>query len=103
MINFEWVKPILEVKLIDGSLENVIKTVHWRYKGTDANEVSADVYGAQSLSDPDENDFIEFEDMTNEDVYSWLESILDVEALEENITNQIELINNPIQVIKTIE
>lgn len=103
MINFEWVKPILEVKLIDGSLENVIKTVHWRYKGTDENEVSADVYGAQSLSDPDANDFIEFEDMTNENVYSWLESILDVEALEENITSQIELINNPIQVIKTID
>lgn len=103
MINFEWVKPILEVKLIDGSLENVITTIHWRYKGTNENEISSDMYGANSMPAPNEEDFIPFDKLTNEDIYKWLESTLDIKSIEANITKQINLIENPEIVIKTIE
>ena len=102
MINFEWEKPILEVKLVDGSLENVIKTVHWRYKGT-KNDINKDVYGAVTLPNPNEQDFIVFEEMTNEQIFEWLESILNIEELKSNITLQIDKEENPEVLIKTIE
>lgn len=103
MINFEWQKPTLEVKLIDGTLENVIVTVHLRYKGTNENEISADVYGANSLETPSEENFVPFDELTNEDISKWLESILDIKQMQENIINQIDLIENPITIIKTID
>ena len=103
MINFEWQKPILEVKLVDGTLENVIVTVHWRYKGTNENEISAEVYGANALETPSEENFVPFDELTNEDISKWLESILDIKQMQENIINQIDLIENPITIIKTID
>lgn len=101
MITFKFEKPILEVKLIDGTLENVIKTVHWRYTGTDENGVSADFYGAKSLDAPDAENFTEFEDLDNETICNLLD--LDIEAMEENIAKRIDLIVNPEIVIRTIE
>ena len=103
MINFEWQKPTLEVELVDGSLENVIKTVHWRYKGTNENEISAEMYGANTLEIPSEENFVPFDELTNEDISKWLESILDIKQMQENIINQIDLIENPITIIKTID
>jgi hypothetical protein len=102
MINFEWQKPILEKKLVDGSLENVIKTVHWRYKGTEDN-ISADVYGALSLQSPNAENFIEWENMTNDKVFEWLESILDVEQLQSQISAQIEDIKNPKVIVCSLD
>ena len=102
MITYEWQKPTLERKLIDGTLENVITTIHWRYKGTDG-DITADVYGALSLPAPDAENFIEWDDMTNLEVYSWLESMLDVEQLETQIAAQINLIQNPITILSTLD
>ena len=102
MINFEWQKPILEKKLVDGSLENVIQTVHWRYTGTD-NDISTDVYGALTLPAPDAENFIEWENMTNDKVFEWLESILDVEQLQNQISAQIEDIKNPKVIVCSLD
>lgn len=102
MINYEWQKPTLERKLIDGTLENVIQTVHWRYKGTE-DDISADVYGVVTLPAPDAENFIEWEDMTNAEVYSWLESILDVEQLETQIAAQIDEIKNPKIIVSSLD
>lgn len=102
-MNYNWQPHVLEVKLIDGTLENVIKTVHWRYAGTDENGNTAYVYGALQLPLPNEEKFIAFEQMTNEEVNSWLESILDVESLQENITSQIDKIVNPEIFITTLQ
>jgi hypothetical protein len=101
MILYNFEKPILEVKLIDSSLENLITTVHWRYTGTDENGITADVYGAKSLDAPDPQNFTEFEDLDNETVCGWLG--LDIEAMEENIADQIDLKVNPKIIITSID
>lgn len=102
MINFEWQKPVLERKIVDGTLENVIQTVHWRYKGTEDN-ISADIYGALSLPSPNAENFIEWEDMTNAEVYGWLETILDMEQLQSQISAQIEDIKNPKVIVCSLD
>ena len=101
MILYNFEKPILEVKLIDGDLENVITTVHWRYTGTDENGISADVYGAKGLNAPDPQNFTDFEDLDNKTICNWLG--LDIEAMEESIANQIDLKVNPKIIITSIE
>jgi len=42
--------------------------------------------------------YIPFDDLTEEIVVGWLESVLDVPALEAQIEAAIDLINNPIMV-----
>lgn len=103
MITFKFEKPVLEVQLIDGTLENVIKTIHWRYAGENENGIRADVYGANSLPSPEAENFIEYDKLENETVKSWLKSILDIDAMEENIAKQIDLKENPVIEIRTID
>lgn len=98
MINFNWVTNPLDCVIDEDGLTNVVQTVHWRLTGTDENGVSSDVYGAQSFPAPEAEGYIPFEELTQEIVVGWLESVLDVEALEKQIEDAIFLINNPVMV-----
>jgi hypothetical protein len=44
----------------------------------------------------DPGNFIPYADLTKDDVVAWLEAGLDVEAMKENLDNQIELEINPV-------
>jgi hypothetical protein len=103
MITFKFEKPVLEVQLIDGTLENVIKTIHWRYSGINENGIIAETYGANSLPSPEAENFVEYEKLDNETIIGWLKSILDIDGMEENIANQIDLIENPKIEIRSID
>lgn len=98
MINFEWNVNPMDCVINEDGLTNVVQTVHWRLIGTDDNGVSSDVYGAASFPKPEAEGYIPFEQLTKEIIVGWLESVLDVPALEKNIDDAIYLINNPIMV-----
>ena len=98
MTNFKWNVNPMDCVIDEDGLTNVVKTVHWRLTGTDENEVSSDVYGAASFPTPEAEGYIPFEDLTEEIVVGWLESVLDVPALEASIEAAIDLINNPVMV-----
>jgi hypothetical protein len=93
-IEYKWsVSPLECVPSKDG-LTDIIKTIHWRYTGTDGT-YSADVYGSMGLEDPEAGSFIEFDDLTEETVIGWLEANLEVETLQTNINNNIDSQINP--------
>jgi len=94
MVNYNWVISDLVAKIQDGELENIIETVHWRYQATDG-EHTADVYGSVGLEAPDAESFKPFEEVTEADVISWLESKLDVEAMQSGLDAQLDAIANP--------
>lgn len=98
MINFKWNVNPMDCVIDEDGLTNVVQTVHWRLTGTDENGVSSDVYGAQSFPKPEAEGYIPFEDLTEEIVAGWLESVLDVPAMEAQIEAAINLINNPVMV-----
>ena len=75
-------------------LEKVIESIHWRYQAEDG-ELIADVYGSVGLEAPDAESFKPFEEITEADVISWLESKLDVEALQAGLDAKLESIKNP--------
>ena len=73
---------------------DVVKRVHYRYEGTD-EQYFADIYGVLSCETPSETDFTAYEDLTYEQVCTWLEAGLNVEAMDLNLATQIENLKNP--------
>jgi hypothetical protein len=98
MIEYKWTISALDCAVNEEGLENVVKTVHWRYRGTDEDGNTAELYGAQPVPSPNPEEFSAYETLTQEVVEGWLESIMDVEEKQKNITDQIELIKHPISV-----
>jgi hypothetical protein len=96
MAQYKWVIPVkgLETAPSENGLADVVKTVHWIYQATDA-DYSASVYGSMACATPSETDFTSYDDLTQDDVISWLEAGLDVDALKENLDKQIEYQKNP--------
>jgi hypothetical protein len=96
-MTYNWIISDLVAKIQDGELSNIIETVHWRYQATDG-EHTADVYGSVGLEAPDAESFKPFEQLTEADVISWLESKLDVEAMQSGLDAQLDAIANPTHV-----
>ena len=108
MINYKWVISSMNCvikEVVEGQeLQNVVNTVHWRRtatKGTEGEEgyYYADVYGAMSLTSPDPNDFVLYENLTEADVEAWLNEMTDPtpQELDENLAKNIELQINPVE------
>jgi hypothetical protein len=97
MVNYKWIISDLVAKIQEGELSNIIETVHWRYQATDG-EHTADVYGSVGLEAPDAESFKPFEEVIEADVIAWLESKLDVEAMQSGLDAQLDAIANPTHV-----
>jgi hypothetical protein len=80
---------------LDG-LTNVIETIHWNYEATDGN-ISGIIVGCNGFTAPTSEDFIPYEELTKEEIISWLEQANDVEQLNiaaDNEYNQIKNLGN---------
>lgn len=98
MITYKWEFPAFDCSLDKEGMEKVVTTVHWRYSGTDEDGISAGTYGAQPVGEPNPDAFTPYPDLSEEQVIGWMESVIDMEEMNSNITKQIELIKNPIQI-----
>ncbi len=93
-----WIISAMDTVPKEGELIDVVQTVHWR---RDAEEIDGnktyygDVYGAQGFAAPHEAAFTPYADLTFEQVCGWLESALDVAALDMALDAQIENQKNP--------
>jgi len=96
MITYAWSSPILDLKLDDAELEKVITNIHWRYSATDEDGVTAETYGCQSVPAPNPEAFTAYEEVTMELVTGWLESMMDMEAMQARLEAEIELKKNPV-------
>ena len=98
MINYNWVINQLDTKPKEGQLLDVVICVHWvrtaeQFVGGEPINVSA--YGTMACSTPSSTDFTAYPDLTYEQVCSWLDSGLDVPAIDLGLDGQIENIINP--------
>jgi len=109
MTTFNWTISAVERVVNLNELQDVIKTVHWRYRGTDEYETTAETYGATSISDPNPEEFTPFDGVTELDVIGWLENILgeineetqtsQLDNMKNSIEHQIQLLTNPVTII----
>ena len=98
MVTYEWTISALDCKVSENGLNNIVTTVHWRFRGEDEEGTTTELIGADSVGDPNPSEFTEYENLTKEVVVGWLEGILDVDSMKEKILNKIELIKNPVEV-----
>lgn len=110
MTNYIWTISALECATEENGLNKVIKTVHWRYKGTDETSgISYELFGVQAMDAPNTSSYIPYDELTESTVISWLEKKLDVLSFQSSIVAEIEKIKNPPIIIeynpftKTIE
>lgn len=96
--NYFFTISAMDCKVSQDGLSNVVSTVHWRLKAVSEDNISAETYGASTIGDPDPETFVNFEDITSEQVVSWLEDVLDIEQLHASLEAQIEAIRNPVMV-----
>ena len=101
MINYSWQISQLDTAPQEGNLNDVVKTVHWRYKAVDG-DYQAETYSSFACGEPSPNDFTAYPDLTEQDVIGWLESGLDIDSMKESLANQIEALKNPPIVVKPL-
>ena len=91
---------------------DVVYNVHWRLTATssevdaEGNPYVASVYGTQSISTDDIENFIPFADLTNTIVTGWVETTMgdeEVASLKSNLDSNIESQINPTSVTLQIE
>ena len=94
----QWYINAMDCKPQDGDLTDFVVVVHWTRNAKETiNDVEyfASVYGTQSFSSTDVTDFIPYDQLTYEIVCGWLDSTIDVAALDLNLDQQIENQVNP--------
>lgn len=97
MNQYNWKINALDAKIHENDKNNVIYTVHWSYIAKDeSGEYQASSIGTISVEYNPDEPFIEYDDLTKEDVVGWLESKLDVDQIKSNLDQQIELQKNPV-------
>jgi hypothetical protein len=106
-MEFNWIISAMDCKIHEGEMTDVVQTVHWRYNATEIVPATsgstektyfAETYGASQVGEPTPEDFTSYSDLTKEQVVGWLEEVLDITTMQENLTNQINLQINPVNV-----
>ena len=96
-IIYNWEIPAMEVTLNQDGLSKVVNNVEWRLVATvEGESYYAQKWAKQYVNPPDANTFTNYDELTKEQVVSWLESVLDVPQLKENLEEQINLQANPV-------
>lgn len=93
MITYKWKFTEFDCK-DEKELRNVVKTIHWRYIGTDEDGTSSEIYGAQPMAEANKEEFIEYFNLKESQVITWVENIIDINTLQSNISSKIEIMRN---------
>jgi len=99
MSTFTWGIANLERTLPDGDTppDGQVYTAHWTLTLEDQGE-TAGAYGSVGFGAPDPSDYTPFDELTQEQVISWVQSALgeeQVDSLESSLEAQIQEKLNP--------
>ena len=95
---FTWVINQMDTKPQEDGLMDVVVTVHWTRTAEEfvgAEPINVSSYGTMGCTTPSATDFTAYPDLTYDQVCSWLNTGLDVEAIDAGLQSQIDNIINP--------
>ena len=98
MATFTWVINQMDTKPTEDGLTDVVVTVHWTRNAEQivgGEPIIVLCYGTMGCTTPSSTDFTAYPDLTYEQVCSWLNTGLNVEAIDLNLQQQIDNIINP--------
>jgi len=88
---FEWKVAQLERNLADGG----VTICHWRASASDG-DYSASSYGTVGFTpDPESEDFVPYDDLTEAQVLGWVWESVDKDATEAALQSKIDADMNP--------
>ena len=91
-ITYTWEVTSLKVKDVSDTKANAVVQTYWKKTGTDQNGNTGTFSGATPFTvDPTDNSgpFIAFEDLTEEDVLTWIKSVV-VGSYEQHVNEKIQ-------------
>ena len=94
-MEYNWIWSGSDVKIKEGELNKVVTAIHWRRNAADG-EFSAELYGCQDIGAPNPEAFTDYDSLTHDEVFAWLEASMDMEALDAQLAENIELQKNTI-------
>jgi hypothetical protein len=65
----------------------------------ETGEYSASSIGTMGVEYNPEEPFIEYADLTKEDIVGWLEAGLDIDSMKQNLSDQISKLENPTDIV----
>lgn len=89
----KWNIERLECKQAVGEFSNVVTTAYFNCVGTD-NFLHSNFCSSCNLPDPEEN-FVPFEQLTEEQVLSWIWENVDKAGIEQTVRDQLVILANP--------
>ena len=97
---YKWIFYAFDTVPSENNLNSVVKTIHCRLDANDGTH-NCEVYSSISLDPPNSENYTEFDSLTEEQVISWVESKVDVQALKADLDKNLELLANPPLVTKS--
>lgn len=102
MITYTWEFPRFSAHPTLNGMSNVVYGVEFVLSATDGEGHGAQVFGSVGLSEPDPENFRQFNLLTQSTVVEWVEAAMGEEVLNDyktNLENQIEQQRAPTSVI----
>lgn len=93
-VTFTWEVVQLDSAPSENGLTNVVKNVHWKYHANDGVN-SIYMVGSMGLSPPNPAAFVDYNSLTEAEVVSWLDTMIDKEEIQESLILQLQAITNP--------
>ena len=94
MNTYTWKINAIDCYTSKDGLEKVAYNIHWSYFGTDGTH-TASMIGVQSIGEPNPENFVAFEDLTEEQVVEWISASMDIEKMKENLDKQLTELATP--------
>lgn len=91
---YEWQIKQLQVAPVADGLTEVVKRVEWNYVCSDGKD-SISMSGYTDFSTPDSAEFISYEDITKEDLISWIKNHVNEDELKLAVSGQLEYNKRP--------
>lgn len=99
MLTYAWTISPLDVAPSEDTLIDVIKVAHWRYRATDStDDLTAEVYGAQSFVSPDPASYTPFDSVTEAQLVGWVEDAIGedgMDAMNASLAASLDNLRNP--------
>jgi hypothetical protein len=122
MINYSWEFPSVECVPSENGMTDVVRIVHWRLTASEAKTGdfpsgsvpywTSDRIGMAELGSPNSSGFIEFSQISKDDIIGWVTDKLTqsgmyfpktaLEVFQEQLSGHIEFQKNPPTVIKSL-
>jgi hypothetical protein len=103
-ITYTWNVSTVDTKTIDSN-SDVIYNVHWKLNAENDANITAGVYGTQSLDTSDLSGFIEFDSVNAATVQGWVEAAMgadEVQNLKDGLDARITELITPSSVTKQL-